>query len=101
MKKQITLTILFLIGFLVSVSACSAATLTVGTGETYLNISSAVDAANDGDTIFIKNGTYNGEGNTQISIDKNINITGQSQTGTILDGENDDYFFYIYIPAIL
>ncbi|MGF7118874.1 hypothetical protein [Methanobacterium oryzae] len=96
MKKQITLTILFLIGVLVSVSACSAATLTVGTGETYLNISSAVDAANDGDTIFIKNGTYNGEGNTQISIDKNINITGQSQTGTILDGENDDYFFYIY-----
>lgn len=95
MKKQIMLTILFLGTVLISVSACSAATLNVGTGETYLNISSAYNASNNGDTILIKNGTYTGSANRAISIQKNLTITGDSQTGTIIDAQRKDYIVSI------
>jgi predicted outer membrane repeat protein len=96
MKKQIMITILFLAAILVSVSACSAANLTVGTGGTYSNIQDAYDAAaDDGDTIVIANGSYTGTSNKGITISKNINITGQSQTGTIIDAQGASYIFYI------
>lgn len=96
MKKQIIPIILFLVAVLVSVSACSAANLTVGTGGTYSNIKDAYDAAaDDGDTIVIANGTYTGSSNRGITISKNINITGQSQAGTIIDAQGADYIFYI------
>lgn len=90
------ITILLLAAILVSVSACSAANLTVGTGGTYSSIKDAYDAAaDDGDTIIIANGTYTGTSNRGITISKNINITGQSQSGTIIDAQGANYIFYI------
>ncbi|MGF7117384.1 hypothetical protein [Methanobacterium oryzae] len=97
MKKQITLTILLLAAILISVSAVSATNLTVGTDGKYSDIQSAYDAASaNGDTIVIADGNYPRIGNSQIFIKKNINITGQSQNGTILNAENENQFFYIY-----
>jgi len=96
MKKQIILITLTLIAILVSVSACSAATLDVGPGGTYLNISSAYDNASDnGDTILIAEGQYSGEGNTNITIAKNITIQGQSQSRTIINGTGTNWIFHI------
>jgi len=55
MKKIIPLLILFI--FLIS--SASAATLTVGSTAKYKTIQSAVNAAANGDTIYVNAGTYN------------------------------------------
>jgi uncharacterized repeat protein (TIGR01451 family) len=95
-KKQIIIITLALIAVFVSVSTVSAANLTVGSGQTYSNISSAYDAAADnGDTIFITDGQYSGSGNTNITINKNLTIQGQSQNGTIINGTGTNWIFHI------
>ncbi|MGF7119246.1 hypothetical protein [Methanobacterium oryzae] len=103
MKTQITLITLCLLAILVSVSAVSATNIYVnasatsgGTGtitNPFQNIQSGVTAASDGDTINIADGTYSGTGNNQITIDKNMNITGQSQNGTIINGTGTWIFY--------
>ncbi len=96
MKKQIKLTILFLAAVLVSVCTVNAANLTVGPDGTYQNISSAYEAAVDsGDVILIADGEYSGPGNTNIIINKNLTIQGQSQNGTIINGNNTNWIFQI------
>jgi len=103
MKKQIILITLALIAVLVSVSAVSAANIyvnttgndTSGTGTAdnpFLTIQKGYDTSANGDTVIIANGTYSGTGNNQIHITNNINITGQSQTGTIIDGTGNLIF---------
>lgn len=54
-------------------------TLTVGEGETYTTIASAVSAASSGDTIFIKNGEYSID--TKISPTVSLSFIGESQDG--------------------
>ncbi|MDI3485923.1 MAG: hypothetical protein PWQ51_2309 [Methanolobus sp.] len=48
----------------------SAATLTVGSGETYTTIGDAINAASNGDTILVSDGTYG-----TVSVIKEVNIT--------------------------
>lgn len=65
-----------------------------GTAENpYLTIKNGIANVNQNGTIKIANGTYNGINNTNIIIDKNLNIIGESQTGTIIDGENNNWIF--------
>ena len=45
-----------------------AATRYVGSGETFTTIQSAIDASSNGDTIIVRDGTYTGEGNRDISF---------------------------------
>lgn len=75
--------------FLVSPQAF-AATLTVDpapgcsdvTGAPgYCTIQAAVTAALSGDTVFVKNGTYN----EAVQIDKDITLQGESRAGVIID----------------
>jgi parallel beta-helix repeat protein len=49
----------------------------------YANIQDAIDAASDGDTIFVYSGTYYG----LIIINKTVTLTGEEKTSTIIDGE--------------
>lgn len=56
------------------ISAASAATLNVGSGDTYHTIQSAIDAAHDGDTISVAPGIYN---ETIQVTNKQLNIIGQ------------------------
>lgn len=48
----------------------------------YPKIQIALDDANPGDTIFVKNGTYN----ESIIIEKTINLVGESEDRTIING---------------
>ncbi|AQT67834.1 hypothetical protein STSP2_00985 [Anaerohalosphaera lusitana] len=63
MKKSILLLALF-----VCLPSAHAANLTVGTGQTYPDIKSAVTAASPGDTITVTDGTYTGTNNTMLDF---------------------------------
>lgn len=58
-------------------------------------ISSATSKVNSGGTIYIAKGTYTGSKNTFITIKKNMTITGQSQSGTIIESQGNSAIFII------
>ncbi|MBP2044857.1 beta strand repeat-containing protein [Methanobacterium aggregans] len=91
---------------MVSVSAVSATDIyvnttgndTIGSGTAenpFLTIEKGVNTAKAGDNVNIADGTYSGTGNTNITINKNMNITGQSQAGTIINGTSNNWIFRI------
>lgn len=55
--------------------------------------STAVSKSDDNDTIYLSDGTYRGDKNTRITIDKSISIVGSKNT--TFDGENENYLFTI------
>ncbi|WP_414469161.1 hypothetical protein [Methanobacterium sp. ACI-7] len=73
---------------------------TTGNGSAenpYFSIQKGIDNLNPSGTIYLANGTYKGTGNTKITINKNMSIIGESQTGTIIDGENTNWIFHIQL----
>ena len=54
-----------------------------GTGE-YLTIQQGIDQANDGDTVFVYNGTYY----ENIVIDKTLSLIGEDNTTTFINGRD-------------
>jgi predicted outer membrane repeat protein len=46
--------------------------------------------------VYIFEGNYTGDKNRYIDINKSINITGASQTDTIIDAQNKEWVFSIY-----
>ncbi len=63
-----------------------------GDGKSYdspTTLTTAVNSISDGQSIFIKDGIYNLTSTISIN-DININITGESTTGTILSGQNGE-----------
>lgn len=91
MKKVIAFTIVFV--FLLSLSFVSIkisqgyeenlAYLYVKSNNEsgYSDIQEAIDSANDGDTIFVYSGTYNGS----IVVNKSLTIIGEDKNTTIID----------------
>lgn len=63
-----------------------------------LTIKNATGTLNAGGTIYIADGTYTGENNTGITINKNMAIIGQSKSGTIIDAQGNGNIFNI-IPG--
>ena len=59
------------------------------------SIKNATDTVNNGGTINIADGIYNGTQNTNITIYKSMNINGQSPDGTIINGTNMNGIFTI------
>lgn len=64
-------------------------------GNPYLTIQKGISSIQDNGTLKIGNGKYSGVNNTNITIDRNMNIIGESQAGTIIDGENLNRIFFI------
>lgn len=60
----------------------------------FLSINRAVDLADDNSRIILNSGTYSGNSNTNIIINKNLTI--ESQYGDVtINGENKNFFFKI------
>jgi parallel beta-helix repeat protein len=76
---------LFLIVSLLILNAglASAETLNVGQGQAYSTIQSAIDAAKNGDTILVGEGTYN---ENPLIKTNGISIIGKNKEKTILEG---------------
>ncbi|MDP1552042.1 MAG: hypothetical protein Q8M06_03395 [Methanobacteriaceae archaeon] len=58
-------------------------------------IKNATNNVNPNGIINIANGQYNGSSNTGITIDKNMTINGESQTGTIINGTGINWIFHV------
>jgi hypothetical protein len=58
-------------------------------------IKNATNNVNPNGIVNIANGQYNGTNNTQITIDKNMTINGESQTGTIINGTGTNWIFTV------
>ena len=77
---------LLLIGTLISifdVGQINATPRTIIVPTHYPTISMALKFANDGDTIYVLNGTYNED---YISVDKSVRLIGENKYGTIING---------------
>ena len=61
-------------------------------GADYRNIKDAIYAASDNDTIYVYSGNYN---ESNITIDKSINLIGEDRINTIIDASNNSDVFYI------
>ncbi|WP_414469142.1 Ig-like domain repeat protein [Methanobacterium sp. ACI-7] len=60
-----------------------------------LSILNATGTVDENGEINIADGQYTGTCNTKITITKNMTITGQSQTGTIINGTGTNWIFNI------
>ena len=72
--------------------------LTMGTADSpYLTIQKGVDSVSEDGTVYIENGVYNGTNNSiRYIVSKSMNITSQSQTGTIINGTGTNWIFLIF-----
>lgn len=119
-KNNLLFIVLVLIGLMVifsygigNVSAASNANIYVNTGGNdswdgqygthesgtlsgpKLSIKNATGTVDPDGTVNIANGQYKGINNTEITIDKNMHIQGQSETDTIINGTNTNWIFNI------
>ena len=60
-----------------------------------LSIKNATGTVAENGTVYLANGVYRGVNNTNITIDKNMAVIGQSQKGTIINGTNTSQIFNI------
>jgi parallel beta-helix repeat protein len=81
--------ILVLLFFLVSslqVRIANAEPKTITVPDNYATIQTAVRNAFPGDTVFVKNGTYNVDDSTLIVIDRTLSLIGEGSANTIISG---------------
>jgi parallel beta-helix repeat protein len=65
-----------------SVNAATTLYVNDDGGGDFANIQDAINAAAQGDTIYVYNGTYN----EHLTVNKTLTITGQNRQGTIING---------------
>jgi len=93
MKKGF-LIILFclLIGSLFTVASGKTIYVDDDGGKDYTNIQDAINAASDGDTIYVYGGTYY----ENITIDKSITLKGEDKATTIINSGDKGHALYVH-----
>jgi len=91
---MLTLILVGLASFTFNIQEAKAATITVP--DDYPTIQEAIDHANEGDTISVRNGTYN-EGAT---LKKNLTIIGENKLNTIIERLNASGLGDVYLANI-
>jgi len=71
---------LFVLAFNTRLAKTEATTIVVP--DDYPTIQGAINAANDEDTVFVRNGTYY----ENVTVNKTISLTGENKHNTIIDG---------------
>jgi hypothetical protein len=85
MKRKasaLTLISALLVVLVVGLQSVKASPKTIVVPDDYPSIASAIGNATDGDTIFIKNGTYEGPVNQTLIISKTLSLIGESTKDT-------------------
>ena len=104
--KSLIFVLITLFIVLISISSASSApTVYVNTtgsdsnlgtiDSPYLTINKGIQSVDENGFVNIEDGIYTGENNTNITISQSMNIIGQSQTGTIINGTNTNWIFNI------
>ena len=65
-------------------------------GADYARIQDAVDAANDGDTVFVYSGTYY----ENLIVNKSIILRGEDRDATVIDGGGRGYVIYVLADSV-
>jgi predicted outer membrane repeat protein len=94
-RKILIIVLIFLIAILAisTISVVSAANITINSTSPG-GLKKAIDTANNGDTILLQNGVYNGKNNTNIVITKSINIEGLGSK-VVLDAQGKNRIFTV------
>jgi uncharacterized repeat protein (TIGR01451 family) len=66
-----------------------------GTSGPKLSIKNATGTVNNNGAVYIANGQYSGDNNTNINLDWNMTIIGQSQASTIINGTGINWLFIV------
>ena len=61
------------------------------------SIKNATGTVSSGGTVHIADGTYTGVNNTNITIDRNMTIIGQSKENTVINGTNTAWVFELIV----
>ena len=91
------LSVVLVLVFLTSVvtfrpATVKAQTKTITVPDDYPTIQEAIDNANSGDTIFVRDGTYNVSGGINgITINKSLSLIGQDKQATIIEDGRSYY----------
>jgi len=89
MNRPIVLSLILIIGLIFSclfiIQPVEAESKTIVVPDDCPTIASAIGSAAEGDTIFIKSGTYEGPINQTLIIDKSISLVGENTASTILN----------------
>lgn len=66
-----------------------------GTSGPKLSIKNATGTVNNNGTVYIANGQYSGDDNTNINLEWNMTLIGQSQTNTVINGTGINWLFNV------
>ena len=98
-----TIVLVLLISFLICFSSFSlgigsvrASPRTIIVPDNYATIQEAINNANNGDTVFVKDGTY--LESSSITIDRSISLLGQDKENTIIE-EYSIYYHVLIVQA--
>ncbi|MFA5364171.1 MAG: right-handed parallel beta-helix repeat-containing protein [Candidatus Bathyarchaeia archaeon] len=86
MSMLVGLLFVCVIFIFLNVVEVKAETKTIVVPDNFSTIQAAIDNANDGDTIFVKNGVYQVNAESLIVIDKTVSLKGENSENTIVLG---------------
>jgi len=106
-SAALLLAIVFLTACLIAIPPVKASPATIVVPDDYSTIEAAIANANDGDAIFVREGTYEGSLNQTLVINKAITLYGEDESTTTINlspplvQKNIFTFYYMgYLSAI-